>query len=160
MTNQLTVEAPDGLPFIEYQREFDAPVAAVFRAHQEPDLLKRWLGPERLEMDIDVYEFRPGGRYRYTHRDAEGEYAFNGVIHAVRDNEIIIQTFEYEGFPDVVSLETLVFEDLGDGRTRLRGNSVYPSIEARDGMVESGMEPGMAEGYDMLETLLAETSGT
>lgn len=156
MSNALTVTAPEGLPFAEFEREFDAPVEAVFRAHKEPDLVKQWLGPHGYDMEIDTYDFRTGGRYRYIHRDPEGEeYAFSGVFHSIRENELAIQTFEFEGFPDVVSLDHLVFEDLGDGRTRLLGHSTFPSLEARDGMVESGMETGMAEGYERLDKIVA-----
>ena len=156
MTNALTVTAPEGVPFIEFTREFDAPVAAVFRAHKEPDLIKQWLGPNGYEMDIERYDFSTGGGYRYIHRDDKGgEYAFNGVFHVVRDNEFAIQTFEFEGFPDIVSIESLRFEDLGDGRTRLRGHSVYPTVEARDGMVASNMEAGMTEGYERLDAVVA-----
>jgi uncharacterized protein YndB with AHSA1/START domain len=72
----------------------------------------------------------------------------------VRENEFAIQTFEFEGYPDVVSIESLRFEDLGDGRTRLSGHAVYPSQEARDGMAASGMEGGMSQGYDRLDALL------
>ena len=152
MTNAVTITAPEGVPYIEFEREFDAPVAAVFRAHKEPDLIKQWLGPRGYEMDIERYDFTTGGGYRYIHRDDKGaEYAFNGVFHVVRDNEFAIQTFEFEGFPDVVSIESLRFEDLGDGRTRLRGHSVYPTVEARDGMVASNMEVGLTEGYERLE---------
>ncbi|MGH8872087.1 MAG: SRPBCC family protein [Acidimicrobiia bacterium] len=156
MTNQLKVTAPDGLPFVEFERDLDAPVASVFRAHQDPELVEQWLGPARYEMEIEMYDFRTGGRYRYVHRNDQGEeYRFNGVFHAVRENEVAIQTFEYEEYPDVVSLDHLVFEDLGDRRTRLRGRSVFPSLEARDGMVQSGMESGMAEGYERLDKVLA-----
>jgi len=156
MTNTLTVTAPEGLPFIEFEREFDAPVAAVFRAYKEPDLVKQWLGPRGYEMDIDHYDFVSQGGYRYIHRTPEGdEYAFNGVFHVVRENEFAIQTFEFEGFPDVVSIEAITFEDLGNGRTRMRGHSTYPSLEARDGMVASGMEGGMREGYERLDEVLA-----
>ncbi len=77
------------------------------------------------------------------------------MFHTVRPNDFAIQTFEFEGFPDVVSIESMTFEDLGGGRSRLRGHCVYPSLEARDGMVASGMEPGMAEGYDRLDEVLA-----
>jgi uncharacterized protein YndB with AHSA1/START domain len=156
MTNPLNVNAPEGLPFIEFDREFDAPVEAVFRAHKEPDLVKQWLGPDGYDTDIDVYDFRTGGRFRFVQRGNEGEeYAFNGVYHVVRDNEFAIQTFEFEGFPDVVSIESLTFEDLGDGRSRVRGHATYPSLEARDGMVSSGMESGMTEGYERLDKVLA-----
>ncbi|WP_166876226.1 SRPBCC family protein [Salinibacterium sp. ZJ450] len=155
MTNALTVTAPEGLPFIDFEREFDAPVSAVFRAHQDPELIKQWLGPNGYEMEIEHFDFRTGGGYRYIHRNADGEYAFHGVFHVVRENEFAIQTFEFEGFPDVVSIEAMTFEDLGNGRTRLRGHSVYPSQEARDGMISSDMEVGMSEGYTRLDQLLA-----
>jgi uncharacterized protein YndB with AHSA1/START domain len=154
-TNPLNVTAPEGVPFIDFEREFDAPVEAVFRAHAEPDLIKQWLGPRGYEMKIDRYDFRTGGSYRYVHSDPSGaEYAFNGVFHTVRPNEFAIQTFEFEGFPDIVSIESLTFEDLG-GRTRLRGHSVFPTVESRDGMVASNMESGMEEGYQRLDELLA-----
>jgi uncharacterized protein YndB with AHSA1/START domain len=156
MTNPLHVEAPEGTPFIDWEREFDAPVEALFRAHQDPDLVKQWQGPREYETEMEVYEFKTGGRWRFVQRnDAGEEYAFNGVFHVVRDNEFAIQTFEFEGFPDVVSIESLTFEDLGGGRTRLRGHSTYPSLESRDGMVSSGMETGMGEGYERLDDLLA-----
>ena len=155
MTYPLSIDAPDGLPFIDFEREFDAKVDAVFRAHKEPGLIKQWLGPHGYEMDIERYDFTTGGGYRYLHRDNQGEeYAFNGVFHVVRENEFAVQTFEFEGFPDVVSIESLTFEDVGDGRTRLRGHSVYPTVEARDGMVASNMETGMSEGYERLDELL------
>jgi uncharacterized protein YndB with AHSA1/START domain len=157
MSNPLKVEAPEGVPFIEFEREFDAPVEAVFRAHQEPDLIKQWLGPRGYEMEIDSYEFKTGGRYRYVQRNPQGEeYAFNGVFHVVRENEFAIQTFEFEAFPDVVSIESLSFDDLGGGRTRLRGHATYPSMEARDGMVAGGMEGGMTEGYERLDEVVAK----
>ena len=82
-----------------------------------------------------------------------GEYGFHGVFHVVRENDFAIQTFEFEGFPDLVSIESLRFEDLGGGRTRLHLHAVYPSMESRDGMVASGMETGMSEGYDRLDQL-------
>ena len=155
MTNPLNINVPEGLPFIEFDREFDAPVEAVFRAHKDPDLVKQWLGPGGYETEIESYDFRTGGRFRFVQRSNEGEdYGFNGVYHVVRDNEFAIQTCEFEGFPDVVSIESLSFEDLGDGRSRVRGHATYPSMEARDGMVSSGMESGMSEGYERLDKVL------
>ena len=82
-------------------------------------------------------------------------YGFNGVFHTVRENDFAIQTFEFDGYPDVVSIEFLTFEDLGGGRTRLKAHAVYPSMEARDGMAQSGMEGGLTEGYERLDELLA-----
>lgn len=155
-TNALTVTAPEGVQYVDFVREFDAPVAAVFRAHSEPELIKQWLGPNGYEVNIERYDFVTGGSYRYIHRDPKTgeEYAFNGVFHVVRPNEFAIQTFEFEGYPDLVSIESMRFEDLGNGRTRLVGHSVYPSQEARDGMVASGMERGMSEGYSRLDELV------
>jgi len=154
-THPVTVNAPEGLPFIEIVREFDAPVEAVFRAHRDPELVKQWLGPRGYEMEIERWEFTSQGGYRYVHRNPEGEeYAFNGTFHTVRENEFAVQTFEFEGVPDVVAIESMTFEDLGDGRTRLRGWSTYPSVEARDGMVASGMEGGLREGYERLDAIL------
>lgn len=156
MTNPVTITAPEGVPFIDIEREFDASVAAVFRAHKEPDLIKQWLGPNGYEMDIEHYDFTTGGGYRYVHRNPQGqEFAFNGVFHVVRENEFAIQTFEFDGYPDVVAIESLRFEDLGHGRTRLVAHSVYPSLEARDGMVASNMEVGVTEGYERLDKVVA-----
>ncbi|WP_338886575.1 SRPBCC family protein [Rhodococcus sovatensis] len=155
MSNPLTISLPDGMPFIAISREFDAPVDALFRAHKEPELVKQWLGPNGYDMEIESYDFSTGGRYRYVHIDPEGNrYAFNGVFHVVRENEFAIQTFEFEGYPDVVSIEALTFVDLGDGRTRLDIHSAYPSLESRDGMAQSGMEKGVSEGYERLDVIL------
>ena len=106
-TNPVSITAPEGVPYIDITREFDAPVSAVFAAHSNPELVKQWLGPNGYEMEIDEYEFVSGGRYKYVHRNPEGEeFRFNGVFHVVRENDFAIQTFEYEGFPDVVSIES------------------------------------------------------
>ena len=154
-THPVTVNAPEGLPFIEIVREFDAPVEAVFRAHRDPELVKQWLGPRGYEMDIERWDFTSQGGYRYVHRNPEGEeYAFNGTFHTVRENEFAVQTFEFEGVPDVVAIESMTFEDLGEGRTRIHIHSTYPTVEARDGMVASGMEGGLREGYERLDAIL------
>ena len=156
MSNALKLTVPEGLPFIDIEREFDFPVADVFRAHREPELVAQWLGPRRLTMKVDHYDFRTGGSYRYTHTGPDGvAHLFTGVLHTVRDNDFAVQTFEYGGYPDVVSIEFLTFHDLGGGRTRLNVHAVYPSMEARDGMAQSGMESGVREGYERLEELLA-----
>jgi len=162
-TNPLTVTAPEGLPFIDFEREFDHPVEKVFRAHRDSDLFRQWIGAGSDDLTLETHEFRSGGRYRFVQQGEHGEaYAFNGVYHVVRDNEFAIQTFEFEGFPDVVSIESLTFERLdgthGD-RTRLRGHAVYPSMEARDGMVGSGMETGMNAGYAKLDDVLDGIEG-
>lgn len=155
MSNPVTITAPQGVPFIDIEREFDAPVASVFRAHTDAELYQKWVGPRGYEMDLQEFDCRTGGRYRFVHRNPEGgEFGFNGVFHVVREDDFIIQTFEYEGAPDVVSIESATFESLDDGRSRLRIHAVYPSIETRDAMVDSGMEHGVTDGYEQLDELL------
>lgn len=159
MTNELTIDAPAGVPWIDFTREFDAPVTALFNAHRDPELVRQWLGPNGYEMTIDRWDFVTGGGYRYAHRNPDGmEFGFHGLFHTVRADEFALQTFEYEGAPDEVALEFMWFEDLGNGRCRLRGRSVGRTVEGRDAMVASGMEKGMREGYERLETLIAAGS--
>ena len=151
------IVADPEVPLIRITREFDAPREKVFRAHVDPDLLVRWLGPRDLTMTIDHYDCRTGGSYRYIHtRDGE-EYGFHGSFHEVRPDELIVQTFTFEGFPDGVALEKLVLEDLGGGRTRLTATSLCDSFADRDGMLSSGMDVGVNEGYAKLDDLLAGT---
>ena len=155
-SNPLVVTAPEGLPYIDFEREVDHPVEKVFEAHRDPDLYRQWIGGGDHTLDLQEFSFRTGGRYRFVQRGEDGtEYAFNGVFHVVRENDFAIQTFEFEGYPDVVSVESLTFERLEGDRTRLRGHAVYPSLEARDGMVSSGMQTGMEAGYAQLDAVLA-----
>jgi uncharacterized protein YndB with AHSA1/START domain len=149
------ITAEPGVPFIEITREFDAPRELIFRAHVDPELLVQWLGPRGLTMTVHRLEARDGGTWRYTHRDADGnEYGFHGVFHGTPSPDGIVQTFEFEGLPGHVSLEWLTFEERG-GRTLLRANSVYQSVADRDGMIQSGMESGVNEGYERLDELIA-----
>jgi len=100
-------------------------------------------------------DVRPGGGWRFIQRDAAGnEFAFHGVYHEVVAPERIVGTFEFEGMPGHVALETSTLEDLG-GRTRLTTISVFQTVEDRDGMAASGMELGASESMDRLEELLA-----
>lgn len=155
MSNPVSITAPEGLPFVDIVREFDHPVEKVFQAHKDPELVARWLGPRGYEMQVEQYDYRTGGGYRYIHKDGQGgEYGFRGVFHVVRENEFAIQTFEYEGFPDVVSIESMRFEALDGGRTRITAHAVYPTLEARDGMVASGQAKGVTEGYERLDEVL------
>nr|WP_082534690.1 SRPBCC domain-containing protein [Nonomuraea pusilla] len=151
--NPTTITAQPGSPFIEVVRDFDATPAQLFRAYTDPELVTRWLGPRGIEMRLIEHDARPGGTYRYAHRDREGdEHVFHGVFHTVTPGERIVQTFEHDGAPDVVSLDSATFEDLG-GRTRLRTRSVFPSVEARDAMIAGGMERGVLDSMDRLDEL-------
>ncbi|EWM11520.1 SRPBCC family protein [Kutzneria sp. 744] len=154
MSNPTTITAQPGTPFIDISREFEATPAQVFRAATDPDLIAQWLGPRELSTDVEEYDARPGGSYRYVNRDADGtEYRFRGVFHTVAKDECVVQTFEFEGAPGQISLETVTYTDLG-GRTRMHTRSVFPSVEARDAMLASGMEHGVNDSYDKLAKLV------
>ncbi len=144
------------IPQVRITREFDAAPAKVYRAHVDPELLTQWEGPNGTAMTVDLHDSRTGGAYRYLHTMSNGfEAWFRGCFHDVRENERIVRTFTFEGWPDGVALEKLTFEDLGNGRTRLIATSLVDSFEERDAFVASGMETGINEGYAKLDALLA-----
>lgn len=154
-TYETQIVLDDKVPSVRIIREFDAPPAKVFRAHADPELFARWCGPHGMRMDVEHMDCRTGGAYRYVMSDDNGEYGFRGCFHDVRPNELIIQTFTFEGEPDGVALERIAFEDLGDGRTRITSTSLTDSFEGRDAFVASGMEQGVVEGYQRLDEVLA-----
>lgn len=156
-TTDRTIEivADPTVPPVRITRELDAPPAQVFRAHTDPALLVRWLGPRDLQMRVDHHDARTGGSYRYVQSRGDEEHGFHGSFHEVRPSTLIVQTFTFEGMPDDVALERLVLTDLGGGRTRLRSTSLVDSFEGRDAFVASGMESGVREGYERLDELLA-----
>lgn len=151
---ETTIHAPEGLPIIEITREFDAPPEKVFRAHVDPDLAMRWMGPRDITSEVDYWDARTGGSWRYVSRRGDDEFAFYGSFHEVVAAERIVQTFTFEGVPDGVALEVMRFTELPGGRTRLVATSVGESVEGRDAMVASGMEHGVIEGYQKLDELL------
>ncbi|MBV9240889.1 MAG: SRPBCC family protein [Acidobacteria bacterium] len=137
-------------------REFDAPRELVFRAHTEPELYEQWVGPNDLAMTVERMDAVNGGSYRFVHEREGHKYTFHGVYHEVLRPERIIGTFEFDGLPETghVIMGTTRFEDIGGGRTRLVHQSVFQSVADRDGMVQSGMERGVTDGYDKLDSLL------
>ena len=152
---EATIEADPKVPVIRVTRDFNATPAQLLRAHTDPDLFVRWVGPNGMTTKIDQWDARTGGSWRFV-QDAEGaEFAFRGCFHEIRPDRIV-QTFTYEGEPDGVALETVVFEDLGDGRTRMLTSSLCDSFEGRDAWLRSGMETGVHEGYAKLDRLLAD----
>ncbi|HUP26816.1 MAG TPA: SRPBCC family protein [Chloroflexia bacterium] len=154
--NKTNLTAEPGKHDLVVTRTFDAPRDLVFKAYTDPDIVSRWMGPSRLTMKIDKMDVRPGGAWRYTHSEEDGtEYGFRGVYHDVVAPEKVVGTFEFEGVPGHVALETTTFEDQG-GKTRLTVKSVYQSVEDRDGMLQSGMEGGMNESWARLDEVLAQ----
>ena len=153
--SKTVITAEPGMPLITITRDFDAPRDMVFRAHIDPELLVRWLGPRDLTTTIDRYDARDGGTWRYVQKDADGnEYGFHGVFHGTPSPDAIVQTFEFEGVPGHVMLDTTTLEQR-DGRTLMRTVSSFQSVEDRDGMIASGMERGVRDSGDRLEELLA-----
>jgi uncharacterized protein YndB with AHSA1/START domain len=152
--SKTAITAEPGIPLITITREFDAPRDLVFRAHTAPDLLVQWLGPRELTLTIDRYEVRNGGSWRYVNTDADGNTsAFHGVFHGDPSPDAIVQTFEFEGAPGHVCLQTATLTDRG-GKTLVRTVSAFQSVEDRDAMVASGMEHGVRDSGERLAELL------
>jgi uncharacterized protein YndB with AHSA1/START domain len=141
---------------VRIERIFDAPRDRVFAAMTDPALIPEWWGPRGRTTVVDVMDVRPGGSWRFT-IDMEGgeETGFRGTYREVTPPERLVQTFEWEGMPGHVAVETATFEDLGDGRTRFVTVSLFHTTEERDGMLASGMEQGMNETHQRLDELLA-----
>lgn len=157
MANKTEIKAEPGKQELFIIREFDAPRDLVFKAYTDPEILVKWLGPKDLTMRIEKHATKAGEPWRFIHADANGnEFGFNGVCHDFTAPERIIRTFEFEGLPESghVSLETATFEELSGGRTRVTGHSVFKSNADRDGMIASGMERGVNEGFERLDEVL------
>jgi len=145
---------------IHVVRDFDAPRDRVFALYIDPQYIPEWWGPRGTTAVVDVMDVRPGGDWRFETTDCDGNStAFRGRYREVTAPERIVQTFEWEGMPGHVSVETATFEDLGDGRTRVTTSSIFHTAEERDGMLHSGMEGGMNETYQRLDELLARLTG-
>jgi uncharacterized protein YndB with AHSA1/START domain len=166
MSNPTTITATPGTPYVDIVREFDAPVEAVFRAHVARELYEQWIGSAGDGIEVTEYDAAPGGTWKYVikgpvnnARAAGGDntageiMSFRGVFHTVEQNRLLVQTFEVSFAPNQVGVDTTTFEDLGGGRSRLTLHELYPSIEARDAAMASGMESGIRAGYDRLEEI-------
>ena len=154
--SDMKVVADPGTQEIIITRSFDAPRELVYKAYTDPDAVRQWWGQRTSETVIDELEARAGGRWRFVERDGEGnEHGFHGVYHEATAPERIIYTFEFEGMPGHVLLETITFEEQ-DGKTHMTDLSVFQSVGDRDGMLQSGMESGAAESLDRLDEYLAK----
>ncbi len=156
MANTTKVTAEPGKQELFIEREFDAPRELVFKAHTDPELYIQWVGPHEMTMTIEKWECYEGGSYKFTHERDGHKYAFFGVNHEVLAPERIIGTFEFDGLPERghVILGTSRFEELPGGRCRFIHQSVFQSVADRDGMIQSGMERGVNDGYEKLDALL------
>jgi uncharacterized protein YndB with AHSA1/START domain len=155
--NKTTITAKPGTQELFITREFEAPRELVFKAYTDVEIYAQWLGPYGLETWFEVFEPVSGGKYKFVQKDKEGNrFSFHGVTHEVLLNERIIGTFEFDGLPEAghVVMETTRFEVLPGNRTRVTSQSVFQSVSDRDGMIESGMEHGVVEGYERLDEIL------
>jgi uncharacterized protein YndB with AHSA1/START domain len=160
--NQTRIKAEPGKQELFILREFEAPRELVFSAFTDPRLLAKWLIPCDMTMKIDKLEPGSGGSWRFIHVDKAGnEFGFHGVCHQETAPETLIRTFEFEGLPEPghVVLESAKFQALPGNRTRLTIQSVFLSVEDRDGMIQAGMERGVSESHDFLDQLLVKLRG-
>jgi uncharacterized protein YndB with AHSA1/START domain len=161
MTNQQRQAAKITTPGdrdILIERVFDAPRERVFQAFVDPELIPQWYGHRAGTTVVDKMDVRVGGEWRFVSQHPEhGESAFRGIYRVVDPPAKLEQTFEWEGMPGYIAVETTTFEDLG-GRTKVTTRSLFHTTEERDGMLASGMEGGLNESYERLDELLAGTS--
>lgn len=153
MSNQMHVTAEPGKTDITITREFNAPRALVFETFTDPALVPQWWGPETTETIVEAMDVRAGGLWKYLHRSDGAEYTFFGVYHEITAPERIVNTYEFDGYPGVVGLIITTFEEK-DGKTLLTEWSIYPSVDVRDAVLQSGMEQGAAVLYNRLEALI------
>jgi len=153
MTNQRTVTMNAGEQTIAFSREFEAPPARVFEAHIDPALVAQWIGPRGTQLTMREFDARTGGSWSYVVAGRGGEWAFHGSFHEVTAPRRIVQTFEFEGNPKHPSLEIFTFTDIGDGRSRIDGLSLFLSVEDRDAMLD--LDSGRDEDFARLDELLA-----
>jgi uncharacterized protein YndB with AHSA1/START domain len=157
MMTKLNLVAEPGKHEIIMWRDFDAPHELVFKAYTDPALIPQWWGNSGTTL-VDKMDVRMGGIWRFIQRDADGnEFAFRGVYHQVIAPERLVSTFEFEGMPGHVLLETITFEALGN-KTRITNSSVFQTVEDRDGMLQSGMEGGAVMSWDRFAELLRQMS--
>jgi len=153
--SKASIEADPKVPLIRITRDFTATPEQLFKAHTDPELYARWVGPNDITTRIDHWDCRTGGSWAFSNIRGDESYAFHGCFHEISPLRLV-QTFTFDLWPDDVSLETLTFTDLGDGRTRLTATSLVDSFESRDQWLASGMDVGINDGYAKLDTLLTD----
>ncbi len=151
--NRMTVEP--GTQEVVLTWTFDAPRRLVFQAYTDPQMIVNWWGPRELTTTVERLDAKSGGGWRFVQRDPDGNvHAFHGVFHEVLPPQRIVRTFEYEGTPGRVVLETVLLEEM-NGRTNLTNHSLFQSVVDRDQMVDAGMERGALDSMERLTELIA-----
>jgi uncharacterized protein YndB with AHSA1/START domain len=139
---------------LEMTRIFDAPPDLVYQAYTDSKAIPQWWGPARLTTTVETNDVRPGGHWRFIQKDEDGNiFAFNGVYREVKRPERLVSTFEFEGMPGHILVNTATFEDLG-GMTKIVAKTVFDNETDLQAMLQSGMESGAVEGWDRLALVL------
>ncbi|MGA2285027.1 MAG: SRPBCC family protein [Dehalococcoidia bacterium] len=160
MIPHFNLTAEPGRQDVSITNVFDAPRDLVFRAYTDPKLIPVWWNSKDFAVEVEKMEVRPGGSWRVISRDASGgEYWFRGMYHDVSPPKRIVQTFEHQGMPGHISLETVTIEGLGAGRTRVTDHVVFQSVEDRDAALEMGMEAEAPRVMSRLEDLFRHLRG-
>ncbi len=155
-TRTATVTTP-GDRDIHIVREFDAPRDRVFALFTDPELIPQWWGPRGTTAEVVAMDARTGGDWRFICHNSDGSSTgFRGTFREITPPERVVQTFEWDGMPGYVSVDSAEFFELPDGRTKMVVTSLFHTREERDGMINAGMEGGMNETYQRLDELLAE----
>ena len=153
--NNLVVER-EKLQFT-MSRVLDAPRELVWKVTTDPELIPQWWGPHQYTTVVDKMDLRVGGAWRYIQSDAEGnKFAFNGVFKEIQPPRRLSYTFEFEPMAGHISTDTVTYEELPDGKTRMTSTTTFNTLEDLEGMLQSGMEDGSVETWDRLEALLQE----
>ena len=139
---------------IRIERVFAAPRERVWRAMTDPELVAQWWGRGN-KLVVERMEVNKGGHWRFVEHGPDGVHGFEGRYREVTPPERLVYSFEWDGMPAHVVIETVDLEDLGDGRTRVVNTSLFHTTEERDGMMSSGMEQGLNQSYAALDRLLA-----
>ncbi|MCE9673318.1 SRPBCC domain-containing protein [Myxococcus stipitatus] len=140
---------------IRVERVFEAPRERVWRAMTDPKQVARWWGRGHL-LVVERLEVERGGHWRFVEHAEDGVHGFEGRFREVSPPERMVQTFEWDGMPGHVIVNTTTLEDLGDGRTRVVTTSLFHTTEERDGMAASDMAEGLEQSQRALDALLAQ----
>lgn len=153
----LKIIAPEGEPVIIMTRTLNAPRALVWKALSEPEHVVRWWGPHGHKNRALAFDFRVGGKWKIETTTGDGQViVFFGDYLEIEKPQKVTQTFSFDQLPEGVhSVDSVVLEDHGD-RTVYRATSTMPDLASRDGMLASGMETGVVEGFERLDAMLEE----
>jgi uncharacterized protein YndB with AHSA1/START domain len=157
--NQTTLERRSEREIV-MTRTFNAPARLVFEAWTKPEHVKRWWAPKKLGCEVSECsaEVRVGGKYRYVTRTAGGDFAFSGEYIELAPHTRIVYSQIYEPYAEAGAAMITVTLSEKDGKTFVTSHDIYPSKEACDGAVNSGMEVGLREVIEQLEELLKTLS--